>query len=80
MAKVNSKFLYYSIQKFFQTPCTEVYRLCDEVCVKMESFTAQYKRISYCAQLLGIAPPDDDTLRVCAAEVKRVKVSTFRPT
>ncbi|XP_037811861.1 dynein beta chain, ciliary, partial [Lucilia sericata] len=58
---------------FFQTPCSEVYSLCDEVCLKMECFTAQHERISYCSQLLGIAAPDDDTLRLCAAEVRRVK-------
>ena len=40
------------------------------------SDNAQHKRISYCAQLLGITAPDDNTLRVCASEVKRVKVSS----
>ncbi|KAM7359981.1 dynein beta chain, ciliary isoform 2-T2 [Cochliomyia hominivorax] len=59
--------------KFFQTPCSEVYTLCDEVCLQMERFTAQHERIKYCSQLLGINEPDDDTLRLCAAEVRRVK-------
>uniref|UniRef100_A0A1I8PY36 AAA+ ATPase domain-containing protein n=1 Tax=Stomoxys calcitrans TaxID=35570 RepID=A0A1I8PY36_STOCA len=58
---------------FFQTPCPPVYSLCDQVCLKMECFDWQHKRIRHCARLLDIAPPDDSILRMCATEVKRIK-------
>ncbi|XP_061387676.1 dynein beta chain, ciliary, partial [Musca vetustissima] len=58
---------------FFETPCSEVYSLCDSVCLLLHCFDMQHKRISHCAQLLDIAAPDDTVLRVCATEVKRVK-------
>ncbi|XP_073817377.1 dynein beta chain, ciliary-like [Musca autumnalis] len=59
--------------EFFATPCSKVYSLCDNVCLRLHCFDMQHKRISHCAQLLEIAAPDDSLLRVCAIEVKRVK-------
>lgn len=49
--------------------------MCDTVCLRLHRFDVQHKRINHCAQLLEIATPDDSLLRVCATEVKQVKVS-----